>query len=133
MDLHDLIKLYKHGYSKVTDHATREIRFGRLTREQGLYLVKKYETEPPRNLELFCDWLRINSHSLNFMLDQHRNLEYWQAKSPGEWTFRGWSSRQSEILSNNFYIEPSLIFVVNNPYGVENEDKYITVGKGWSS
>jgi hypothetical protein len=26
MDIHDILKLYKHGYSKVTDHACREIR-----------------------------------------------------------------------------------------------------------
>ena len=25
MTLHDILKLYKHGYSKVTDHAVREI------------------------------------------------------------------------------------------------------------
>ena len=43
MNLHDTLKLYKHGYSKVTDHACREIRFGRLTREEGLHLIKKHE------------------------------------------------------------------------------------------
>ena len=32
MNIHDILKLYKHGYSKVTDHATREIRHGRLSR-----------------------------------------------------------------------------------------------------
>ena len=26
-DLHDVLKYYKHGYSKVTDHVSREIRF----------------------------------------------------------------------------------------------------------
>ena len=39
LNLHDLLKLYKHGYSKVTDHACREIRHGRMTRVQGLALV----------------------------------------------------------------------------------------------
>ena len=36
MNLHDQIKLFKHGYSKVTDHATREIRFGRLKRSEAI-------------------------------------------------------------------------------------------------
>ena len=35
MNVHDLLKLYKHGYSKVTDHACREIRHGRLNRLRG--------------------------------------------------------------------------------------------------
>ena len=43
MDVHDLLKLYKHGYSKVTDHASREISFGRISREEGLTLVRKHE------------------------------------------------------------------------------------------
>ena len=31
-------KFSKHGYSKVTDHACREIRHGRITREEGYRL-----------------------------------------------------------------------------------------------
>ena len=73
MDLHDLLKLYKHGYSKVTDHATREIRHKRITREEGLRLVRKYELRPLSYLNKFCEWLEINEKSLNFILDQHRN------------------------------------------------------------
>ena len=34
MDIHDQLKFYKHGYSKVTDHACREIRFKRIDRKQ---------------------------------------------------------------------------------------------------
>ena len=30
--LHDVLKYYKSGFSKVTDHACREIRYGRLNR-----------------------------------------------------------------------------------------------------
>ena len=41
MNLHDYLKLCKHGYSKVTDHASREIRHGRITRNQGIDLVLK--------------------------------------------------------------------------------------------
>ena len=57
MDLHDVLKLYKHGYSKVTDHASREIRFGRLTREEGIALVRKYEHMPLHFDNLFCEWI----------------------------------------------------------------------------
>ena len=40
MHLHDYLKLVKHGYSKVTDHATRELRFKRISRDQGIDLIK---------------------------------------------------------------------------------------------
>ena len=66
MDIHDLLKLYKNGYSRVTDHASREIRYGRLTREQGLILVKKHEQEPLKYLDLFQEWLGVKPQSLQF-------------------------------------------------------------------
>ena len=43
MNIHDLLKLYKLGYSKVTDHACREIRHGRISRNLAIKLIKNYE------------------------------------------------------------------------------------------
>ena len=40
---HDVIKFRKHGYGKATDDACREIRFGRLTRDEGASLAKAYQ------------------------------------------------------------------------------------------
>ena len=65
--IYNLLKLYKHGYSKVTDHATREIDI-KVTREDGLRLVRKYELKPLSYLNKFCEWLEINEKSLNFIL-----------------------------------------------------------------
>ena len=42
-DLHDYIKFLKWGYGKVTDQASREIRLKKLTRQEGVELVKKYQ------------------------------------------------------------------------------------------
>ena len=77
MDIHDYIKLCKHGYSKVTDHATREIRFGRISREQGLELVKIYETKNIIFKKLFSDWLGIKEESINYLLNRFKNPKYW--------------------------------------------------------
>ena len=78
MNLHDQIKLFKHGYSKVTDHATRELRFGRISRNSGLKLIKKFELEEPEYLDLFCNWIGISERSLKFIINQHRNAKYWK-------------------------------------------------------
>ena len=48
--LHDWLKFRKLGYGKVTDHASREIRLRRMTREQGAELVRRYETLEPEDL-----------------------------------------------------------------------------------
>lgn len=132
MDLHDQIKLYKHGYSKVTDHASREIRFGRLTRAQGLALVSKHEQEPLKYSELFCEWLGVTPQSLQFLIDQHRNSRFWNQTEPCKWEFNGWSAIQriEESFSEKNSSLPD-IFVANNTFEYDREAKYITVGKGW--
>jgi N-acetyl sugar amidotransferase len=126
MDLHDLLKLYKHGYSKVTDHACREIRHGRLTREEGLSLVKKYELIPPKYSELFLDWLGLTPKSLQFLLDRHRNPKFWNQTEFGLFN-----------LNNN--IKPTLeftypqkaVFKATNNLSADECNQYITIGKGW--
>tara|TARA_Y100001970_G_scaffold77700_1_gene98867 strand:- start:91438 stop:92679 length:1242 start_codon:yes stop_codon:yes gene_type:complete len=131
MNLHDILKLYKHGYSKVTDHASREIRFGRITREEGLNLVRKFEKAEPQYLNFFQEWLGIESKALIFLMDQFRNLKYWKKIEPRKWIFNGWSKLNSE---KNSYNEKSnsFSFINNNNFKYkEKKDGYITIGKGW--
>lgn len=45
---HDYFKFLKFGFGRATDHASIEIRYGRMTREEGLELVKKHEGKIPR-------------------------------------------------------------------------------------
>jgi N-acetyl sugar amidotransferase len=131
MDLHDQLKLFKHGYSRVTDHASREIRHGRLTREQGLALVRQHEQVPPRYIERFCDWLGMQPESLRFMLDQHRNPAYWHADAPGQWTFHGWSTRQPDSPADLAPLQPAAAFAATATRELDAGDRYITIGKGW--
>jgi N-acetyl sugar amidotransferase len=77
MDLHDHIKMLKNGFSKVTDHACREIRHGRLSRLEALALVYFYEQQPLIYLDQFCSWLNITHSSLKFISEQHRNKSIW--------------------------------------------------------
>lgn len=129
MDLHDLIKLYKHGYSKVTDHACREIRHGRLTREQGLTLVRQQEQAPLRYLDLFCEWLGVTPRGLQFMLDQHRNPRHWTEVLPGNWKFHGCSHGEQErmVLSN----EADIDFAATDSLECGLKPSYVVIGKGF--
>ena len=44
---HDYFKFLKYGYGRATDHASIEIRYGRITREKGEELVQRYEGKIP--------------------------------------------------------------------------------------
>ncbi len=132
MDLHDQFKLYKHGFSKVTDHASREIRHKRLSREDGLILTKRYEQMQPKYSKLFLEWLGINERSLQFIMDQHRNPNFWAQSEFGQWKFNGWSMQNNNSnidLSQNYGLPE--IFEVNDNLESNKETKYITIGKGW--
>jgi len=131
MDLHDQLKLFKHGYSRVTDHASREIRHGRLTREQGLALVRRHEQAPLQYIQRFCDWLGMQPESLRFMFDQHRNPAYWQADAPGQWTFRGWSALQPDTPAELAPLSLTAAFSATATRELGAGDHYITIGKGW--
>jgi N-acetyl sugar amidotransferase len=131
MGLHDLIKLYKHGYSKVTDHACREIRFGRLSREQGLALVKEHEQQSVNYKDQFCEWLGMNSKSLQFMLDLHRNPRYWKQIEVKQWEFQGASTHLESCLSAGSKINIPELFSAKHSLSYDRDERYITIGKGW--
>ncbi len=130
-DLHDLLKLYKSGYSKVTDHASREIRYKRMTREQGLVLVNKYEREPLKYVELFNKWLGITPKALQFMIDQHRDPRFWTATGPVKWDYNGCSVIRRENEGSVLSEDTPDIFTANQTLEYDREANYITVGKGW--
>jgi N-acetyl sugar amidotransferase len=131
MDLHDLLKLYKHGYSKVTDHACREIRHGRLAREEAIALVRQYEQQPARFSELLYKWLGITPLSMQFLMDVHRNQKFWKEIRPNEWEFNGNSADLSSSVGINCTeILGRCHFKATESTSDMDYSRYITIGKG---
>lgn len=85
--VHDLIKFMKHGYSKVVDHACREIRFGRMTRRQGLEAAARYQAVEPGDLPMFLEWIGMSRESFFECVDAHRNPRVWE-RDGGGWRLR---------------------------------------------
>jgi hypothetical protein len=131
MDLHDQLKLHKHGYGKVTDHASREIRHGRLTREQGLALVRQHELQPVQHAQLFCDWLGLDPSGLQFMMDRARSPLHWDSAAPGHYRFKGPSTdlpASPQWTTGDF--GPGANFIANDVFAHDGIEGYVTVGKG---
>src|SRR5581483_5419993 len=80
--LHDAIKERKHGYGKVHDHACREIRLRRLTREQAQILAEQYGDIRPVDTRLFCEWLGIDEAAIWSCVDRHRDAIAGAAVEP---------------------------------------------------
>lgn len=56
--LHDYLKFVKYGYGRATDNACIDIRFGRMTRDEGLRLAKQFEGKiPHKYLQDYLDFI----------------------------------------------------------------------------
>ena len=130
MDLHDLLKLYKHGYSKVTDHACREIRFGRLEKIQANIIVNYYQQRNIKYENLFTEWLGIPIDSLLFMMNQFRNKVFWEEYSIGKWQFNNFHIEKS-IKKNKPILKDNSVFISTNDLDLDKKKGYIIYGKGF--
>jgi len=126
MNLHDIIKYYKTGISKVTDHATREIRHGRLSREEALILVAHHQTFAPSYVHIFCEWLGIKQKSLEFVLDRHRNKNIWERSCDRNWILKN----GKKIVPKSKFLK-NILFLQNSSLARDIGDGYITIGKGY--
>ena len=81
---HDVIKFRKFGYGKATDHATRELRFGRLNRAEALSMARKYEAAAAPDLSRLARFMAIPDEDILAAVDCHRDLRAWK-KSGRDW------------------------------------------------
>ena len=133
-DLHDYIKFLKWGYGKASDHAAREIRLKRLTREEGIALVKKYERRAPsaKSVSLFCDWLAISKEELLREVDRFRSPSAWK-KVHGAWQLVDSVTRHvADVGVGAVLLEKSetCIFKLTKPKAKVQSKGYILLGRG---
>lgn len=95
--IHDYIKFIKWGYGKVTDHACREIRFGRLSREDGIALVEQRRWNTlPADADAFARWVGMDLADVLSAVDRHRDPAIWARGGDGEWEQKDHVGRQAD-------------------------------------
>ena len=135
--IHDHIKYLKHGYGKVVDHATREIRLKRLTREEGIDFVERYETiQPdPGALKLFLDWIGLTKERLYDLIDSHRSSSVWKKVPGAKWQLNDTikSHKQDKgVDSVRLEKKGKCEFRLTTPKDPgSTEDEYVLIGRGY--
>ena len=133
--LHDYIKFLKYGYGKVTDHASREIRLKRLSREAGADLVKMYQDKQPDDLDEFLNWIEMDERDFYSKINLHRDKRIWKFDHSTGWVMRDIITSHTEdssIENVRLDIKENCDFILtpskdNN--AVENE--YVLMARGW--
>ena len=74
---HDLLKFIKFGYGRATDHASKDIRAGYLTREEGIEMVKKYDHVVSSDLDYWLDYVKMSKDEFWQIADTFRSNKVW--------------------------------------------------------
>ncbi len=132
--VHDYLKFLKYGYSKVTDHACREIRLKRMTREEGIEQVRTYTERPPADLPLFLDWIEMSEQAFYEQAGHRRDEHIWRRDADV------WSLRDSVIdhRDDEGVDAVRLPKVTDGPFRLTGhaesqtpDDSYLLMGRGY--
>jgi N-acetyl sugar amidotransferase len=82
--VHDLLKFIKFGYGRASDHASKDIRTGYMTREQGIEAVRRYDHVVSRDLYHWLEYVGMNEEEFWKTADRFRDKRVWRVES-GEW------------------------------------------------
>lgn len=81
----DYLKFVKFGYGRATDHTSKDIRLGKMTREKGLELLKQYDGAfPQESFDFFLDMTGMSEDDFWKVADTFRDPRVWWIKN-GEW------------------------------------------------
>lgn len=82
--LNQMIKYYKFGFGRVTDYVNEEIRYGRMTRAEGIKLVEQYDDScDSKYIESFCEYIGISIEEFWRQVHASVNKELFDINSSG--------------------------------------------------
>lgn len=82
--IHDLLKYIKFGYGRCSDHVSKDIRAGYMTREEGIELVRKYDHVVSSDLYYWLDYVGMTEDEFWKIVDSFRDPRVWR-KENGKW------------------------------------------------
>lgn len=85
---HYYLAYIKFGIGRATSDSAHEIRDGKITREEGIQLVKKYDGEfPKKYFDVLLDYCDISEEEFNEFIDNWRSDHLWKNEN-GVWKLR---------------------------------------------
>lgn len=82
--VHDLLKFIKFGYGRASDHASKDIRAGYLTREEGVEIVRRMDHVVSSDLQHWLDYVGMSADEFWRIADGFRSPRVWWIEE-GEW------------------------------------------------
>lgn len=81
-----MIKYYKFGFGRITDYVNEDIRNGRMSREEGIMMLKRYDGKcSPKYIESFCKYIDITISFFWEIVDNNINKKLFTKDNSGNW------------------------------------------------
>jgi len=81
---HDLLKFIKFGYGRGSDHASKDIRTGYMTRDEGIEMVRKYDHVVSDDLYYWLEYVQMQEEEFWSIADTFRDPRVWWIEN-GQW------------------------------------------------
>lgn len=87
--VHSWMKYPKFGHASATDYAARMIRYGMITREEAIKMVKEHDHAlDPLCVRDFCDFLGYSEKDFWDIVDKQYNRELFEKDANGRWSLK---------------------------------------------
>jgi N-acetyl sugar amidotransferase len=84
--MNQMIKYLKFGFGRITDYVNEDIRNERITRDEAIKLVEKYDGNcSPKYIKSFCDYIEITVDQFWEQVDKSVNKDLFYKDSYGKW------------------------------------------------
>ena len=85
---HYYTTLIKFGLGRASYDAAQEIRTGKITRDEGVALVKQFDAEfPDKYFQEFCEYIGVTKGEFTEIIDRNRSQHIW-AQDSGSWSLK---------------------------------------------
>lgn len=94
--VHSWLKYPKFGHASATDYAARFVRYGLITREEAIELVRKYDHNlDPKSVEDFINFLGYSHSEFWNIIDKLFNKDIFKKNIYGEWVLKNpvWNNK----------------------------------------
>ena len=82
--VHDYLKFVKFGFGRATDHACLDIRNGRMTREEGVRIVKEFDGKfPKKGMQAFVGYSGMSETEFRDIIDSFTDKALFEQDEAG--------------------------------------------------
>jgi len=125
-DVHDYLCFLKFGYGRGTRHSTYDLREGKVTREDAIEIVRKYDRVRPSTLDTYLKFMGITETEFEDAIEHLRDPAIWEKDKSGSWY------QLDSVINhiNDADVDKYRLPLKDEPYNLKNDNwEYPTEGQ----